>query len=43
MINSYDILETINMIENENLETAMNRYNGWTAPAAAARAVEGNK
>ena len=35
--------EAVGTIENENLETAMNRYNGWTAPAAAARAVEGNK
>jgi len=35
--------EAVGAIENENLETAMNRYNGWTAPAAVARAGEGNK
>ena len=33
----------VGAIENENLETAMNRYNGWTAPAVAATAGEGNK
>ena len=36
-------VEAIETIERENLETAMNRYNGWTAPAAAAQAGEGNK
>ena len=36
-------VEAIGTIEQENLETAMNRYNGWTAPAAAAQAGEGNK
>jgi PTH1 family peptidyl-tRNA hydrolase len=35
--------EAVGAIENENLETAMNRYNGWTAPAVAATAGEGNK
>ena len=35
--------EAVGAIENENLETAMNRYNGWTAPAASAQAGEGNK
>ena len=35
--------EAVGTIENENLETAMNRYNGWTAPAVAATAGEGNK
>ena len=35
--------EAVGAIENENLETAMNRYNGWTAPAAAATAGEGNR
>ena len=36
-------VEAIETIERENLETAMNRYNGWTAPAASAQAGEGNK
>ena len=36
-------VEAIETIERENLETAMNRYNGWTAPAAAAAAGEGDK
>ena len=36
-------VEAIGTIERENLETAMNRYNGWTAPAAAAQAGEGDK
>ena len=35
--------EAVGAIENENLETALNRYNGWTAPAAAATAGEGNR
>ena len=35
--------EAVGAIENENLETAMNRYNGGTAPAVAATAGEGNK
>ena len=35
--------EAVGAIENENLETAMNRYNGWTAPAVASTAGEGNK
>ena len=35
--------EAVGAIENENLETAMNRYNGWTAPAAAETAGEGNR
>ena len=35
--------EAVGASENENLETAMNRYNGWTAPAVAATAGEGNK
>jgi len=35
--------EAVGAIENENLEKAMNRYNGWTAPAAAASAGEGNR
>ena len=35
--------EAVGSVENENLEKAMNRYNGWLAPAAAARAGEGNK
>ena len=35
--------EAVGAIENEKLETAMNRYNGWTAPAAAATAGEGNR
>ncbi len=35
--------EAVGAIENENLETVMNRYNGWTATAAAAHAGEGNK
>ena len=34
--------DAVGTIENENLEQAMNRYNGWTAPAAAAMAGEGN-
>ena len=34
--------EAVGAIENENLETAMNRYNGWTAPAAATVTGEGN-
>ena len=33
----------VGAIENENLETAMNRYNGWTAPAAVRAAGEGNR
>jgi len=35
--------EAVGTIENGNIETAMNRYNGWTAPAAVAMAGEGNK
>ena len=35
--------EAVGAIENENLETAMNRYNGWTAPAAVRSAGEGNR
>ena len=35
--------EAVGAIEKENLETAMNRYNGWTAPAVAATAGEGNR
>ena len=40
------VAEAVNAVETmttQNLETAMNRYNGWTAPAAAAPAGEGNK
>ena len=36
-------VEAVETIERENLETAMNRYNGWTAPAATAATGEGNK
>ena len=36
-------VEAVETIERENLETAMNRYNGWTAPAAVAATGEGNK
>ena len=36
-------VKAIGTIELESAETAMNRYNGWTAPAAAAAAGEGDK
>ena len=36
-------VEAIGAIEREKLETAMNRYNGWTAPAVAVAAGEGDK
>jgi PTH1 family peptidyl-tRNA hydrolase len=36
-------VKAIGTIELESAETAMNRYNGWTAPAVAATAGEGNK
>ena len=38
-----EAVKAVGAIENQNLETAMNRYNGWTAPAAAETAGEGNK
>ncbi|MCQ2390909.1 MAG: aminoacyl-tRNA hydrolase [Kiritimatiellae bacterium] len=38
-----EAVKAVETITTQNLETAMNRYNGWTAPAAAAPAGEGNK
>ena len=38
-----EAVKAVETITTQNLETAMNRYNGWTASAAAAPAGEGNK
>ena len=38
-----EAVKAVVAIESENLETAMNRYNGWTAPAVAVEAGEGKK
>ncbi len=38
-----EAVKAVVAMESENLETAMNRYNGWTATAAAGEAGEGNK
>ena len=38
-----EAVEAVETLTTQNLETAMNRYNGWTAPAAAAVSGEGVK